>query len=583
MWYVFIWLPALADDAHPQRAFYIHIRILWGLLSVVELPKPPSDGMIATFEQRFASFDDVVQARAKPNVPISNEDMINRISELRGDPKSTSMISKQVARVPESSLRYMLGLLARFGLKAWRPDLRQSPYSMYNQAHRFIAIDTFRQAVVSEAYDSMGIDKSYVDDMNLQVVAFDHFTNHRIGRMAAREEKFPGITQIEADREPVLSRRRTVSFIGCIVSAMSSLRAQIANSRGDWLKKAGYPHRVVKLVRNVDGTSDDEEGMGKLAGGATGTSVPVYWIKAKKGRSEILTKFVRWIDIQRKAHSTLTKGSKQGPVAQAKRKAGAAERIRVVPKSRPMESEEALPRDIALDYYDPSIFNKLELTFRASFAKKPRIAMPENFDELIKDADPPLAWRTMSDKDWMEKVGNERLKAYRIPKDKPARHPDDSNSSDSDSDDEDAIYADDTLEGARRKFASATTEALGPMASADGPGKKKKNTKAAGSGPAGPSSRPTTGRRGAASSSSSAQAQASSSSAQAQAPSSGWFGFGSALGLRGAAAGGQLPAGPQAASTSANASSEIEEIASPAQESGDEFMAEVDGEDTRMD
>ncbi|KZV77961.1 hypothetical protein EXIGLDRAFT_784501, partial [Exidia glandulosa HHB12029] len=147
-----------------MRALYIHIRILWGVLSSTDVPELPDESMIAVFNQRYSSFDDVVAARSTPNTRIDNNGMISKVNELRGLAGGNSTTAKQAARVSDAALKYILASLARFGLKAWRPNFNEDAYSLYNSAHRFIAIDTFRQAVVSNAYDSMAVDKSYLDD-----------------------------------------------------------------------------------------------------------------------------------------------------------------------------------------------------------------------------------------------------------------------------------------------------------------------------------------------------------------------------------------------------------------------------------
>lgn len=201
-----------------QRAFYVHLRLLWGLLSRTAVPSPPEPSMIATFEQRFGTWDEIVQARNKYRQPITNVDMISRINKLRGDPANPSTIAKQVQRVPETALRYILGLLSQFGLSAWRPNFTESPYSSYNSAHRFIAIDTFRQAVLASAYKSMGVETIYLDNVWLQTLAHDHFVCNVICKVYTREKKYPGITELTAKRDAQLARRRTVS--GALFSSL---------------------------------------------------------------------------------------------------------------------------------------------------------------------------------------------------------------------------------------------------------------------------------------------------------------------------------------------------------------------------
>ncbi|EJD37361.1 hypothetical protein AURDEDRAFT_173635 [Auricularia subglabra TFB-10046 SS5] len=428
-------------------ALYLHIRILWGIIAPAAVPSLPSDGDIATFDQRYTSIDQVLALRNSPNVRTpSNNNMVQKIVELRADFTSTSARAKQASRVPETALRFMLGQLAKYGLRAWRPNFNEGPYSLYNSTHRFVALDTFRQLVVSLAYDHMAVDKAYLDQMLLLTQVYDHYVHFRIFKIWEREQKYPGAAQAEMERDTILARRR-----------------KTANERGDFLDERGYPKWVVELIGNPEATSDDEEGRAKIGGKV----MAVLWIREKEERADIFTKLVRWID-QRIAELKQLR-TRRGPVNSIKQATG-AERIRIVCPKRKL-SEEPLPVGIALDYYDVDIFNSLDYSFRALFADKATIAMPDKFNMLTASPDDPesadkVAWRLLTQAQWMEQFGKERLKAYRVPAaegiqvGQPAGGSGGGGGSGGSEEEPEEIVVDDAMASDQARFAAAAKRAL---------------------------------------------------------------------------------------------------------------------------
>ncbi|KZW01324.1 hypothetical protein EXIGLDRAFT_603024, partial [Exidia glandulosa HHB12029] len=225
-----------------QTAFYLHLRILWGIIEVTDIPEPPDVDTLETFGQRFQDVDEVIETRnIHVHVPAANNAMLERMKKLRGDPSSASKNAKQAARISDVVLGYFFALLTLFKLRRFNPDFRQSPSSTYNLAHRLIAIDTWRQALAAGAYDSMGANKALIDDFLLWIRCADHFIHFYIFHIYEREQKYPGITVEIQERANRRGRQQ-----------------RLARGRVEWLKTAQYPKRVLDLIGNIDGTSDDE-------------------------------------------------------------------------------------------------------------------------------------------------------------------------------------------------------------------------------------------------------------------------------------------------------------------------------------
>ena len=89
-----------------------------------------------------------------------------------------SHIAIQLQQIEEHIIDYIQSSLARFGFVVWCPNLCQTPYALYNTACRIVALNTFKQALVSHTYTHLAPNISYIKDMVLLVKMYDHFVHH---------------------------------------------------------------------------------------------------------------------------------------------------------------------------------------------------------------------------------------------------------------------------------------------------------------------------------------------------------------------------------------------------------------------
>src|SRR6266540_1348428 len=106
----------------------------------------------------------------------------------------------------------MQSRLATFGLTSWCPDLRQTPYSLYNSACCIIALDTFKQALVSHTYASLQPNLIYATDMNLLIKLYDHFVHYYMFTRFKREGKMAGSVRAADEATPHYRNRARVSL-----------------------------------------------------------------------------------------------------------------------------------------------------------------------------------------------------------------------------------------------------------------------------------------------------------------------------------------------------------------------------------
>ena len=127
-----------------------------------------------------------------------------------------SHIASQLRQIEEHIIDYIQSSLARFGFVMWCPDLRQTPYALYNAACRIIALDTFKQALVSHSYAHLAPNLSYVKNMVLLVKMYDHFVHHYLYNRYKKECHTPGSVRARDEANPGYHRRNTACICKCL-------------------------------------------------------------------------------------------------------------------------------------------------------------------------------------------------------------------------------------------------------------------------------------------------------------------------------------------------------------------------------
>jgi len=178
---------------------------LWGLFNVKDIPKLPDDKTLDQFKERFLTEESLggYQSRC-PLIPIS---LVNITSTKLGK------IGSQLGLIEEHIISYIQGCLARFGMTSWGPDLRQTAYSLYNSACRIIALDTFKQALISHAYASVRPNLQYANDMQLLIKIYDHIVHDYFYSCWRQDIQRPGSVAAGDETNPAYRARTHVSFI----------------------------------------------------------------------------------------------------------------------------------------------------------------------------------------------------------------------------------------------------------------------------------------------------------------------------------------------------------------------------------
>ncbi|KAF4615913.1 hypothetical protein D9613_006379 [Agrocybe pediades] len=364
-----------ADVGGLQRAMQTHVRILWGLLDPKAIPQDPSPEVLSDFAEHFTSKDSLYKTRrGGPNLVLPWK---VKIGSAVANVSIKSRLLDQIRPIEENMLAHIQSILARFGLEIWCPDFRQSPYALYNAALRIVAIDTFKQALISWSYAHLAPNMAYVHDMDLLIKLYDHFVHHHLYSRYKRDARRPGGV-LEADLAAPVFQRRT----------------RLAAARHKFAAENGYPPRYLRLIK-TKATSDDEADPDDLKIGGRA----VYWINRRPERSVEAEVFIRSLDIARE------EDVRRDPSRRWK------ERLRLVrDEGRSKDTFfPALPPSMPIDYYAPEFFNRLQPRLRSKVSDM-TIAIPPNPSTAF-DRHPDLK---LSDAEFQNKYGAEVFSRYEL-------------------------------------------------------------------------------------------------------------------------------------------------------------------------
>ncbi|KZV94513.1 hypothetical protein EXIGLDRAFT_767044 [Exidia glandulosa HHB12029] len=360
-----------------KKAFELHINVLWGRFDMASIPPRPSAEILARFEKRFKSNDQVYAVLS--GTPRIEKTAMARVRRLREQAATShSLITKNIARIEDHPLEMAFSACARYDLEEFNPDLFQTAYSIYNTAHRNIAVYTFKQALITQAYKFLGADKKYAYDTAALVDVFDNLVFKHVKGLADKDTRVPGSVVQGQTMDSVYKRR-----------------SETAEARAEWLIANGYPQRVADLMGEPACASDDEAA---VIDGQT-----VYFVKTKPERSRRMTAFCRFIDKTRNKEAAL------------RRRGTRNARVRILPEDQiaPEESTlRKLPEHVPLDWFDVNAFNKMPASLRIEY-KDSLIALPP--DDYIVYTNPPHPWKFMTDDEFMRTYGNIIKSSYLLP------------------------------------------------------------------------------------------------------------------------------------------------------------------------
>ncbi|KAI4518097.1 hypothetical protein K525DRAFT_209390 [Schizophyllum commune Loenen D] len=238
-----------------KRALILHVRILWKLYHQGEMPPDVTKEMKERFEDRYnteaevaasvrAAIEDESVSAALDNIPKEVRALKDKLLS-----SSRSTISDSIRAVADMWIVEAYKGVARVGLTRWAPDVFDSPDSIYNKLHEYIALETFTVLTGGGAYRLKGEAARYARKLSLIGAIYRSF---------------------------VFSHMRD--------------KAKLRDNRMEVLIAQSFDTTVLSLANETEAHSDDE----CLSDNEDGTEI--YRIRNKEPRSTKVKTFLRMLD-----------------------------------------------------------------------------------------------------------------------------------------------------------------------------------------------------------------------------------------------------------------------------------------------
>jgi hypothetical protein len=186
--------------------------MLWSYLNPDDPPPNASQALVDFFNASLAQLSDeeIIQHARNGEMKFHS----SQVMICAPVPQPGSRLKRaqnDVLQVEESVVLYCRTYMAKLGLPKWCPDFQQTPYSLYNNLCRMIAIDTFRFSLTRQAYGRKRPNLAYTNDIYLLTQIYNHFVHHLMYLRWKAEVRNPGILKSDNEKNTISKRRTRVS------------------------------------------------------------------------------------------------------------------------------------------------------------------------------------------------------------------------------------------------------------------------------------------------------------------------------------------------------------------------------------
>jgi hypothetical protein len=198
-----------------QEAFLFHIWVLWGLVDPKTVPYDPPADVLSTFSLRFKNDDQLQQQRSMEPLIRPQTVAINVWDDA--SVRGRNMMTFE--EFDEGLLGHMKSTMARFGLTRFCPDLRESPRSLYNKAHRIVAVESFKQGLIGCMYATFNANSHWASRTEDLVKIYDHHVHYFLRERYRLEKRKAGGNIVRDAKNAKMQGRGQVSSISFVLIA----------------------------------------------------------------------------------------------------------------------------------------------------------------------------------------------------------------------------------------------------------------------------------------------------------------------------------------------------------------------------
>ncbi|MBW0529205.1 hypothetical protein O181_068920 [Austropuccinia psidii MF-1] len=252
----------LIKDAPPELKYtkeelYVHIKLLWSMLTLSSLPTAPDKQLLKEFYQIFSSAEEVqAVAQNSQGVKLISEDQVQTLWDACSAKRKNG---KNIINMQDFYITYVHEILAKLGIHIWAPDLQEAHNSLYNEACRIVALMTFQQIACSGAYQYMCENSAYCSELGFLCTEYDQYVHYVLSEKHKKEVREKGWNSQDVERKVV------------------------QRARQQFLVSHNYAKRYQVIASDVNAHSNDEYSL-KLG---------IYIIKTLPYQSKSATAFFR--------------------------------------------------------------------------------------------------------------------------------------------------------------------------------------------------------------------------------------------------------------------------------------------------
>ncbi|MBW0485090.1 hypothetical protein O181_024805 [Austropuccinia psidii MF-1] len=168
-----------------KRAFYKHIKMLWGLIYCQPVPISPDYSILKEFNTCFSFLPEieayVENSTLPPLVPLSE------ILTLRNMAPGMKKLESSIIHISNFAIKYIISVLANLGICRWAPDLNNMSDTLYNKACRISVIKHFCQISIGGEYEFMNVNISYLEEIQILTKVYNHYVHCHMAQRYKKE------------------------------------------------------------------------------------------------------------------------------------------------------------------------------------------------------------------------------------------------------------------------------------------------------------------------------------------------------------------------------------------------------------
>jgi hypothetical protein len=125
-------------------------------------------------------------------------------------------LAKNVSSLGELNLRCLCQQFRPFGITKFAVDFNSDHTSLYNIAHKEIALQSFRQMLMGGAYGWIRIEQGAVGNVEVQELYYRHYVWHVLKGRYMRKVRKPGTAEETKEKDTARQRRGRVSPVAVV-------------------------------------------------------------------------------------------------------------------------------------------------------------------------------------------------------------------------------------------------------------------------------------------------------------------------------------------------------------------------------